>query len=70
VCNSPDQAARYHIIHLYAWDFNSDLELGWLQSKDIKFTCNSYHSLKGGDHNLQLDKTNGKLSKAFFARRV
>jgi hypothetical protein len=36
--DSPDQAAHYHILSLYVWDFIFDPALAWLQNEGISFS--------------------------------
>jgi hypothetical protein len=37
VCDSFDQAAHYHFLGIYVGGASSDLALGWLQGKEVRF---------------------------------
>jgi hypothetical protein len=44
MCDSPDQAAHYHVLDLYVGGFTSDPELGWLQNKGDCFLNQKHYS--------------------------
>lgn len=70
MCDSPDQAAHYHIPDVYVRDFISEPAFGWSQRKETKLLNQFQQYLLFSSHFLTKIQTGNSLLQPHFTSRL